>query len=205
MGEQLCRAPHSAGGRTFPGIPFPAFSSILGALWGRAAGALGCSQLWKIIGAVFGEHTRLQEMFGGIFGTGGGWIYCSDKEKQEFLKWWLSQRGLLDFILIQAPKIVGWILALSNASLAGGNGSCVTEGGRRESQGAAALLHLLCWHRCHIPSLINSSHHSYSPCSLSLLAPTATKETPMCCSVPWNPANPVLGLAGASLCFSKCV
>lgn len=178
---------------TFISLPSAPSWGDFGDILQGAGQALGCSQLWKITGAVFGEHTRLKEMFGGIFGAGGGGY--SALIKKEFLKWWLSQRGLLDFILIQAPKIVGCI--------AGGNGEL--QGGRRESQGAAAQLHLLGWHGCHIPSLINSSHHSYSPCSHSLLAPDSNKRNPNVLFCALEPCKSKLGLARASLCFSKCV
>lgn len=49
-----------------------------------AAQALGCSQLWGIIGAVFGEHTRLKEMFSGVFGTGGGGSTALIKKNKSF-------------------------------------------------------------------------------------------------------------------------
>lgn len=71
----------------FPDIQFSAFSSILGGLWGRAAGSsqpLACSQLGKIIGAGLGEHTRLTEMFGGICGTGGVGYTALIKKKKRF-------------------------------------------------------------------------------------------------------------------------
>lgn len=146
---------------------------------------------------VWGAH----EAQGGVwwhFWHRWGWMCCSDKGKREFLKRWLSQRGLLGFIWTQAPKIVGCILAPCKASLAGGNGSCVTEGGRRESQGAAAQLCVLCWRRCHIPSLINSSHRSHSRCSHSLLTPDSHKRNPNVLFCALEPCEPRAG-AGWSL------
>jgi len=37
-----------------------------------AAQPLGCSEPWKVTGAAFGEQSRLEEMFGGIYGDCAG-------------------------------------------------------------------------------------------------------------------------------------
>lgn len=109
VGGWHCQAPLSGWGRQNISL---AFSSILGGL-----GMCCCSQLWKITGAVF-------EAQGGVwwhFCHCWGWRCCSDKGKQEFLKWWLSQRGFVGFYFnTGAPKMVGCILALAAlASLVG--------------------------------------------------------------------------------------
>lgn len=110
----------AGGGRTFPWHSAPS--------WGDSGDVL-----WKITGAVF-------EAQGGVwwhFCHCWGWRCCSDKGKQEFLKWWLSQRGFVGvYFNTGTPRIVGCVLALCSSSLAGGNGSRVTERGRGESQGA---------------------------------------------------------------------
>lgn len=111
-----------------PGTQFPAFSSILGTLWGRAAGSrtgsgllsaleVSLSSLVSCLGSTRGSRRRLVAFLARV---GSGYIALMKKNKR-FLKWWLSQRGLLGFILI--PKIVGWVLALPSSSLHGGNWS----------------------------------------------------------------------------------
>ena len=53
-----------------------------------AAQPLGCSEPWKVTGAAFGEQTRLEEMFGGIYGDCAG--HTALIKKHEVLKCWLS-------------------------------------------------------------------------------------------------------------------
>lgn len=166
----------AGGGRTFPWHSAPS--------WGDSGDVL-----WKITGAVF-------EAQGGVwwhFCHCWGWRCCSDKGKQEFLKWWLSQCGFVGvYFNTGTPRIVGCVLAPCSSSLAGGNGSRVTERGRRESQGAqhSSVCAVLCWHCCHIPTLINSSHHSHSRCSHSLLTPDSHKRNPNALFCALGPCEP---------------
>lgn len=86
------RLPSSGQAEHFPDKP--GLSSVIGGTLGTCCmmgqpsplAALSSGRLLVL----FGEQTRLREIFGGIYWDCCGGEYCSDKEKQEFLKYWLS-------------------------------------------------------------------------------------------------------------------